>query len=787
MGTVRPLTPLALLAFVLSASAVSPVLNSITPPGVKAGADVELSFHGARLQDVQEVLTYSRGLQVMSLDARKTNVVKVVVKVSPDCPLGEHQMRLRALSGLSEVRTIHVGPFSVVKESEPNNEPEKAQVLPPNTTVSGILTAEDVDCFKVEGHRGRRLSVEVEGMRLGRVMLDPYLALLDPDGKQIAECDDSVFHLQDPVISLIAPKDGFYVVQLRESSWGGGNDFAYLLHVGDFPRPTVVYPLGGPGGAEAEVTFLGDPTGAIEQRVRLAPGPGGEAGVVAESAGVRAPSPNAYRISELPNLLESGANHDRAHAFLAPQPPPLAFNGVLAEPREEDWFGFHAAKKKALEISVFARRLRSPVDSVLQLVDASGKVLETNDDGAGPDSVIKFTPEEEGMYFLRIQDQLKGGGPDYVYRIEVRPPASEVVLNIPEVARNDSQTRQAITVPRGGRMATLIHARRTGVSGDLAFEVPGLPAGVTLQAEPMPQAIDTMPWVFSATADARLDGGLVSPVARLRSGDKPVATRYQHLLELIRGNNDQVYYGTRNDRLAVGVVQEVPFELRLEAPAVPLARSGSMKLKVSLQRRPGFDEPVNVKMLWNPPGLASETEVTIPKGKSTAEYAINAKGDSALGTWKLVLLGSAPYQGGTVHASSELTPVRVTEPFILGKINPVSTEPGKPVQVRCTLDQREPFEGRAVVRLVGLPEKATTAEREITKGDKEVAFDVSVDPKIPPGSHKNLACVIQIRKGEDTILQTVGSGGILRIVPPKKPGAEPRKGAASARPAEGAK
>ena len=67
------------------------------------------------------------------------------------------------------------------------------------------------------------------------------------------------------------PADGKYIVQVRESAYGGNGACQYRLHVGNFPRPTAVVPAGGKPGEELEVTFLGDPAGRSSRRSSCPP------------------------------------------------------------------------------------------------------------------------------------------------------------------------------------------------------------------------------------------------------------------------------------------------------------------------------------------------------------------------------------------------------------------------------------------------------------------------------------------------------------------------------------
>ena len=90
------------------------------------------------------------------------------------------------------------------------------------------------------------------------------------------------------------------------------------------------------------------------------------------------PSPNWVRVSPFANVLEAEPNQDREHATSA-GPVPLALNGIISKKGEADWFKFKANKGQALDVNVFARRLRSPLDSVLEVFDAKGKSIAAND------------------------------------------------------------------------------------------------------------------------------------------------------------------------------------------------------------------------------------------------------------------------------------------------------------------------------------------------------------------------------------------------------------------------
>src|SRR5664279_5179076 len=93
-----------LLCAAVEAEAVAPHLASVLPTGGQRGTQIEVSFHGDRLQDTQEIISYEPGLEVVKLDLATNKLVKAQVKLAPDCQLGEHHLRIRTETGLSELR-----------------------------------------------------------------------------------------------------------------------------------------------------------------------------------------------------------------------------------------------------------------------------------------------------------------------------------------------------------------------------------------------------------------------------------------------------------------------------------------------------------------------------------------------------------------------------------------------------------------------------------------------------------------------------------------------------------
>lgn len=757
-----------LLCLTAGLRAAYPEFSACKPNGGQRGSEFKLSVTGTRLEDFETLLFYDPGFTVKSVDAVAAGKVDLTIAVSADATLGSHLVRVRTRTGLSHPRQFFVSPYPTVDEKEANSEFALAQAIPLNSTIEGIVLTEDVDYFKVTVKKGQRLSLEVDGLRLGYLNFDPYIAILDKDRFEKAFSDDTILHRQDGYCSFVAEYDGDYYVMVRESSYRGSTRSFYRLHVGDFRRPDVVFPAGGKVGSKVDVRFI-DAKGSFTGSVTVP----SEEDPSFEVFSVEAPAPsgNPFRISQMDNFLESEPNSAREQANVVPPAEAYALNGIIGEPGDSDYYRLTLKKGQVLTGHAYAQGLGSPLDPVISLRGSTGVALISNDDGGGTrrlDSRFEVTVPADGEYMLSIRDHLDRGSPKFVYRVELIASQPRLTFASPEYSVNDSHYRQFIAVPRGGRMALLENFSRTRVSGDFRFVAPGLPAGVKLLTEHAPKDMPNAPLLFEAAADAPL-GQAIVPV-RLEPVDpqNKVIGRLRQNFDVVRDGN-VIYLTDTEDRLPVVVVEEAPYALEIVMPKVPLVQNGVYDLKVVAKRKPGFAAAIRVVMVWTPPGISSLGEMTIPAGANECFFQLNANAGVATAEWKFVVMGEADAGRGRVFNASPFCGLKTQPAYVAAPAFPMAAiEQGQEGIVTTKLEQLQPFEGEAVARLVGIPDTIASEPIKITKASTDLTFRLKPGKDCFPGKLSNLFIQVDVPLAGGTTTHRVALGSSLRVDAPRK-------------------
>jgi hypothetical protein len=221
---------------------------------------------------------------------------------------------------------------------------------------------------------------------------------------------------------------------------------------------------------------------------------------------------------------------------------PTIVNGRVDQAGDWDVFRFEGRAGEPIVAEVNARRLDSPLDSVLEVTDAAGKRLAFNDDHAdradalhthNADSLIQFALPADGTCFLRLGDAQNQGGPEYAYRLRVSAPRPDFALRVVPSCIHAASWRLA--------PITVFALRKDGFGGEIALGFKDAPEGLLLAGGVVPAGQDRVrvtlaiaPWLPDSLSlclegRATIDG---EEVVRTACGadDTMQAFFYKHLV-----------------------------------------------------------------------------------------------------------------------------------------------------------------------------------------------------------------------------------------------------------------
>ncbi len=746
--------------------ASSPEANSLSLVGLQRGTSVEITISGARLGDAHSLLFYSPGLSANNVTKIDDNSIKATVTATQDAACDLHPFRVVTNTGLSNMRLLNVSDLPSIAEAEPNNEFQKAQLISLNSTIDGVVLNEDVDYYAVDLKQGQQMNVELEGLRHSYMndFFDPYIAIYDAKRFEIKASDDSVFLQQDCLCSMVAPSDGRYIIEVRESSFGGNERARYRLHVGTFPRPVAIMPSGGPPGQPLVATCIDLLGNQWQETFEMPAEPTAVHRIWSNRDGQSAPSPNYLCVDAIPNVLETEPNEDH-NAIAIASTVPVAFNGILEREKDRDCWVFEAKKDQQLEIRIHARKpMRSNVDPVLQILKVGGGVLAGNDDSNGPDSYLPFKVPEDAKYAVCVSDHLGRFGKHFVYRVEVLLQTPEVGTTVNEQARYVSQV---VNVPRGSRMAIETKVVRKFLGGDAHVVAYELPSGMTQSDAICPADLGSIPMIFRAEANAANAGKLVDLIASIATSPQTkVSGPLSQRTQLVRGQNNVDVWGRIDNKLAVAIVEPAPFDIEVVQPQVPLVRNGSMTLTVNAKRMAGFDKPINLRLLSAPPGIGFSA-VTLAGDQMTIGLPLTANNGAAIRNWPLLVMATTDNGFGPIELSSEFVHVDVTDSLFEFKFPKTMGELGKTTNLIVNAKLKRPVQGSVEVELLGIPPGTQVATPKVAfaSDGTQVAYALQIPAETRAGNYKTIVCRATVTSDKGVITQTNGNGEVQIDVP----------------------
>ena len=598
----------------------------IFPAGGQQGTTVQVTVGGSDLGDAKEVRVTGDGVTGKVIKVDKAATATISVTIAADAKCGQRDLRLVTAGGVTNRSRFIVGQLPEVMETEPNSQRDAAQPLPAvPVVVNGQIFGADKDSFRFSAKAGQTIVCRVRAQQLLPFMADAVpgwfqavLTLCDADGNRLAYVDDFRFH-PDPVLIHEIERDGEYVVEIRDSIFRGREDFVYRLSVGALPYVTHVYPLGAPRQTTAKVNLFGANLPDAEMDLELTSDCPSLRRVESSRGGIFCNS-LPFAVGETPETEETEPNGSPQQAN--PIEMPVTINGRIGQPGDVDCFTFTAQAQQQLLMDVQARRLDSPLDSILTVLDANGLSVAQNDDAEDncqplithhADSRLVYTFRRTGKYVVRIADVQGKGGQEFAYRLMISPP------------QPDFQLRLTPDNPRMGQGATTVltvHAlRRDDFNGQIDLSVEGLPQGFTASGTVIPEDVNEVILTLTAPSDAPLGIHMPTITGTATIGDRTVTRRalpaedvmqafiYHHLLP--------------TDEFLLTVVEPGPFKLIPQMPEgfIRFGAGRTAFLVVKAERKPEAKGAIRLT-LSNPPQGVRMPNAVIPPGKDEVKCEI---------------------------------------------------------------------------------------------------------------------------------------------------------------------
>jgi hypothetical protein len=229
-----------------------------------------------------------------------------------------------------------------------------------------------------------------------------------------------------------------------------------------------------------------------------------------------------------------------------------------------------------------------------------------NDDGGpgfGKDSRLVFDPPADGVYHVRVGDSRGQGGPQYAYRLTVRPPRPSFTVSFSPTAPS---------VSKGAAVPVNVTAKRTDeFEGPIEVRLLNLPPGFSAPATTIPAGESSTSFALYAepTAVVPPKAAPLKLVARTRIDGK----------ELVR----EVTGGVPK---AIDLADIVTTTDQSEATVRP---GGEVTVRVKIERRNGFKGRIPIEVRGLPHGVhvldIGLNGILVTESETTRTFVIRAE------------------------------------------------------------------------------------------------------------------------------------------------------------------
>lgn len=548
------------------------------------------------------------------------------VVVSADAEPGVRELRVATDQAVSSVSHLIVTDYPVVREDEKkanNTRNQAAAVTVPAAICGRVERAEDVDFYSFEGKSGQQITAELFAQRAtagihGMVVRGPLIYLMDglmtlygPNGQVVAQNDN--FFGGDSFLATTLPEDGTYYLEVRDARYAGSGRYAYCVELASRPYAHATFPVSVQSGKTIDAIAIGHALGESTD-VEIRGTADSQTGVIRQrlQTGAGETNPVSILVSEYPQIVADGSNVSIETAL--PLDFPVGINGRFPEDDGVHYYAFDAKKGDAFLFEVTAHRLGLPLDCVLEVFDANGKLLKESDDYLqSKDSKFYWNAAADGQFFLAIRDLHGRGGERFLYHLSAERSGPDFELS--------GEYYYAQLAP-GTNMIWFAKLNRINAfNGPVEIVVEGLPEGVTAESLTIPEGMIHGAIILKCARKAMINASLVRVYGRATitgpDGQEREIIRYGRVTcEQQSSGGGQARWPIRTQ--IVGVTK--PLDL-LKVEATPdeltLKPGEKQELKVRIERQEGFTDPVTLAMSFD--YFSSKFGEQLPPGVTVAK------------------------------------------------------------------------------------------------------------------------------------------------------------------------
>jgi hypothetical protein len=382
-------------------------------------------------------------------------------------------------------------------------------------------------------------------------------------------------------------------------------------------------------------------------------------------------------VSDLPSVvLDPAAGGDMR--------TPGSADGIFTRPNVAQTARFNARKGERLIVEVLARRAGSPVDSVIEILDATGKPVPLATLRCTAKTNVTFRDHDDRGAGIRLDAWNELAIDDYLYA--------------------DGDLMRIVELPKGPDDDCQFYQKAGQRLGFLGTTPTHHSFGVSLyrvEIHPPEKSFPPNGLPLVALTYRNDDGGPGFGKDSRLFFDPPADGTYQVRVSEATG----AFGPTHSFRVAIRVPRP-DYTAAASVSGPRILKDGSVPVTVTIDRLDGFSGPVVVRVKNLPPGF-SAMPTSIEAGQASTTFPLYASAAAVLPEKAAIVVAASATIGGREVVRE--TPLQLPSSIGTGDLvttlgqESIAIQPGQESRFRVTIARQGKFAGRVPIEVKGLP------------------------------------------------------------------------------------